>query len=165
MMKISPDEKSALHPASKLLHAVLMLNDGLEHAMCRHLKINETDFQALQHLMLNDPLTPSELAGRLHISTAATTAVIDRMSDRGHVLRSPHPSDRRSILVYPSPTAVADTIAALRPLFTEAEHSINLLNPDEQQAVVTYLENILAAMNSHVDTLQLSTAKKRNQRS
>ena len=164
-MRIPSEETSELHSASKLLHAVLMLNDGLEHSMCRHLKINETDFQALQHLILNESMTPSGLAGRLHISTAATTAVIDRMSERGHVLRRPHPSDRRSILRYPSPAAVAETIGALRPLFTDAERSINRLDPDQQQAVVTYLENILDAMQTHLETLQLSPIKKRNERS
>ena len=165
MIRVSPDDGSALHPASRLLHEVLVLNDALEHAMCRHLNINETDFQALQHLIRFHSMTPGELAARLHISTAATTAVIDRMSERGHVLRAPHPTDRRSFLLSPSPTAIAQTLTALRPLFNDAERVVQALAPEEQQAVVRYLDAMLEAMNTQIDTMDTPTTKNRSGRS
>ncbi|GAA3325656.1 MarR family winged helix-turn-helix transcriptional regulator [Paeniglutamicibacter sulfureus] len=166
MIKVSTGETSGPHAASKLLHEVLMLNDVLEHAVCRHLGINETDFQALQHLMLDRPMTPGELAGKLNISSAATTALIDRMSDRGYVSRAAHPTDRRSIRVHPSTRAVNLTMTALRPLFNDAELGIQELDPDEQRAVVRYLEGILTAMHTQIDTLAPpATTQKRNERS
>lgn len=165
MTSASPTERPGTHRASKLLHAVLMLNDALENAMCRHLKINETDLQALRHLMLGDPMTPSELAARLHISTAATTAVIDRMSERGHVLRTPHPNDRRSLLIRPSPEATMQTLATLRPLFSDAERCITDMAPAAQDSVVAYLENILDAMNAQIESLYTPALKKRKPRS
>lgn len=165
MVQGFPDDNSALHTASRLLHEVLVLNDALEHSMCRHLNINETDFQALQHLIRFRSMTPGELATRLHISTAATTAVIDRMSERGHVLRAPHPTDRRSFLISPSATAITQTLTALRPLFNDAERVVQALAPEEQQAVVRYLDAMLEAMNTQIDTMDTPTTKNRSGRS
>ena len=42
---------------------------------------------------------PTELSRYLGISTASTTALIDRLQKSGHVVRQPHPSDRRSVHV------------------------------------------------------------------
>ncbi|MFJ6415563.1 MarR family winged helix-turn-helix transcriptional regulator [Paeniglutamicibacter sp. NPDC091659] len=165
MVQGFPDDSPELHTASRLLHEVLVLNDALEHSMCRHLNINETDFQALQHLIRFRSMTPGELATRLHISTAATTAVIDRMSERGHVLRAPHPTDRRSFLISPSPAAITQTLTALRPLFNDAERVVQALAPEEQQAVVRYLDAMLEAMNTQIDTMETPTTKNRSGRS
>nr|WP_281070141.1 MarR family transcriptional regulator [Paeniglutamicibacter psychrophenolicus] len=138
----------------------------MEHALCRHLGINETDFQALQHLMLDHPMTPRDLAAKLNISSAATTALIDRMNGRGFVMRLAHPTDRRSLLLRPSPLAVTRTMAALRPLFDDAELAIQGLNPEGQRAVVRYLEHILSVMQTRIDSLTPPPAtKKRNERS
>jgi DNA-binding MarR family transcriptional regulator len=166
MTELPPGERSDPPTASMLLHSVLRLNDVLEHALCLHLGINETDFHALQHLMLVHPMTPGELAAKLNISSAATTALIDRMSRHGFVIRSAHPTDRRSLLLHPSPLAVSRTMTALRPLFAEAEHGIHGLSPEGQRSVVHYLEHILAAMQNRIDTLTPPAAtKKRNERS
>ncbi|EMQ99680.1 MarR family winged helix-turn-helix transcriptional regulator [Paeniglutamicibacter gangotriensis] len=150
-MGLTPEDVSAVHPASKLLSEVLVQNGVLERALCRYLNTNETDLQALQHLIRAHNLTPSGLAARLQISTAATTAVIDRMSERGHVERNPHPSDRRSQLISASPAAVQQVLAALRPLFNDAERVIGGFGRHEQAAVVRYLEATLEAMNSLID--------------
>lgn len=40
---------------------------------------------------------PSEISRALAISSAATTALIDRLESRGYLERRPHESDRRSI--------------------------------------------------------------------
>lgn len=166
MIQVSTGETSGPHAASALLHSVLQLNAALEHALCRHLGINETDFQALQHLMLGHPMTPRDLAAKLNISSAATTALIDRMSGRGFVVRLAHPTDRRSLLLRPSPRAVTRTMAALRPLVDDAELAIQGLSPEGQRAVVRYLEYILSVMQTRIDALTPPTAtKKRNERS
>ena len=160
--QIKPSEG---HLASRLLHEVLALNINLQHAMCRQLNINETDFQALQHLTRHRSMTPGELATRLSISTAATTAVLDRMSERGHVQRSPHPSDRRSFLVSPSPAAIAQALHIIAPLLDDANRIAESMTPDEQTAVVRYLESMLEAMHQQLTTIGTQTTKNRSGRS
>ncbi len=44
-------------------------------------------------------VSPSELTRYLGVSTASTTAIVDRLEKSGHVVRVPHPTDRRSIFI------------------------------------------------------------------
>ncbi len=111
--------------ATRLLREVLLFNDALKHSLCRQLQINATDFNALQHLTFGTPLTPSELAGKLRITSAAATALIDRLSARGQVMRTPNPSDRRSVLIHPSPEIVELVVEALRPLFSASTERLS----------------------------------------
>ncbi|GAA1724311.1 MarR family transcriptional regulator [Isoptericola hypogeus] len=65
--------------------------------------MNVTDLQALQIVIAaetrGEPATPRALATALHISTASTTKLLDRLTASGHLRREPHPSDRRSLVI------------------------------------------------------------------
>ncbi len=153
--------ETATGGASRLLHEVLLFNDSLKHSLCHELEINETDFNALQHLTFGLPLTPSELAAKLRVSTAATTALIDRLSARGQVVRTPNPLDRRSILIHPSTGTVELVVAALRPLFDASTESLKNVSAHDQQAVVAYLEDVLGAIHGRIDALAAAAPAKR----
>ncbi|AIY03226.1 hypothetical protein ART_3627 [Arthrobacter sp. PAMC 25486] len=151
--------------AARLLQEVLLFNDALKHSICRQLQINETDFNALQHLTFGKALTPSELASRLCITSAASTALIDRLSARGQVMRTPNPSDRRSVLVHASPETVELVVTALRPHFKDSNERLNNTAPEEQQAVTAFLEDVLHSIHAGIDSLPATAAAKRRARS
>jgi DNA-binding MarR family transcriptional regulator len=44
-------------------------------------------------------VTPGGLSSMLGLSAPATSAMLDRLERAGHVTRSPHPDDRRSVVV------------------------------------------------------------------
>ncbi|GIU15705.1 MULTISPECIES: MarR family winged helix-turn-helix transcriptional regulator [unclassified Shewanella] len=50
-------------------------------------------------LGLNGPMRMKELAQKIGITTGTLTVQVDKMVDAGLVIRTPHASDRRSILV------------------------------------------------------------------
>lgn len=62
-----------------------------------------SEMAACDHLHLDGPLTPRELGRRVRLSSGAVTSLIDRLEARGFVARSPHPKDRRSVLVHYKP--------------------------------------------------------------
>ena len=88
-----------LHRATLLLRTVIELSDAFERALGKELGVNPTDLTAMEHLIQSGPLTPSEIAKRLSLTPAAATTVVDRLASVGHVTRSPHPTDRRGVLV------------------------------------------------------------------
>lgn len=45
------------------------------------------------------PLTPHEINAHLHLTSGSVTTLVDRLEQRGLVVRRPHPSDRRKVLV------------------------------------------------------------------
>ncbi|WP_169985331.1 MarR family winged helix-turn-helix transcriptional regulator [Microbispora sp. H10836] len=53
----------------------------------------------LRHLMSYGPLTVGDLAGRLRLSRAATTELLDRVESRGLVARTRDQRDRRRVYV------------------------------------------------------------------
>jgi DNA-binding MarR family transcriptional regulator len=49
------------------------------------------------------PMVPSELGDRLIVTRATVTGLVDSLERRGLVRRTPHPSDRRSLIVEITP--------------------------------------------------------------
>lgn len=60
--------------------------------------------RALLVIADNEGLRPSDLAEHLRIATRSATDVIDTLEDRGLVSRSPSPTDRRAVVLAPTPT-------------------------------------------------------------
>lgn len=61
----------------------------------------------LVHLLRENGMNQSELAGRLEIATVTTGKLIDRLEARGFVERRADPGDRRSKRVYATDSAKA----------------------------------------------------------
>lgn len=65
-----------------------------------------TDMQCMNVLELLGPSTPKQLAQHTGLTTGGVTVMLDRLEKAGFVRRSPHPTDRRSILVSVNPKKV-----------------------------------------------------------
>ena len=71
------------------------------------MQLNETDMKALRYIIAsmnaNVAVTAGALAEHLHISTASVTKLLDRLERAGHIVRKPHPTDRRAVTVEITP--------------------------------------------------------------
>jgi len=62
--------------------------------------VNQTVALALAVLDgAGEPLTPSQIGERLLVASATMTATLDALESQGWARRTPHPEDRRSLLV------------------------------------------------------------------
>lgn len=143
-----------MHEASVLLRQILVLNDAVEFHLRRCLNTNDTDLQAMQLLMQQGSMTPTELAKRLHLSAAATTTVVDRLVRREHAERVLHPDDRRRTLIRPLPAATAEVMELILPMITDSDAVIREMSPQEQEVVVRYLDGVGGSMRSFIGSLQ-----------
>lgn len=126
-----------------LLREILEVTDEFSAHLGRELTVNKTDLQAMQHLISSGPLSPTELARRLGISTAAVTAVVDRLVAVDHVSRTQNPTDRRGVLVVPAPESVARAMNALMPMIIGIDAVLDEFSPAEQKIIASYLERVL----------------------
>ena len=127
------------HEASRLMRHILILNQEVEKQLGRELEVNATDLEAMQRLMERGPLSPSNLAQLLGISTAAVTVVVDRLVKVGHVSRQPHPTDRRRLLVVPTPNSARRAMDSLLPMIMEIDGLISRYTDEQQGAITDYL--------------------------
>ncbi len=67
--------------------------------MSERLGMSAGELLALAYLSVDGPLGPTELTHRLHMTTGAMTAMLDRLAERDYIVREPHASDRRRIMV------------------------------------------------------------------
>lgn len=88
------------HLVHALREAALHWNREITDFGRRH-GLGDTDVRALIALLdlerAQAPATPGVLGSRLHLSSAACTALIDRMTAAGLVEREPDPADRRRV--------------------------------------------------------------------
>jgi DNA-binding MarR family transcriptional regulator len=113
----------------------------------RHdMQLNETDMKALRFLVIsknqNQVVTPGALAEHLKISTASTTKLLDRLAASGHIQRSPHPTDRRALMVTIAKRTheqVRDTVGRTHARRFEAAAR---LTPDEREVVIRFLGDL-----------------------
>lgn len=136
--------------ASVLLREILDLTVDLEADVGAELDVNRRDFEAMQHLVMSGPLSPTEIARRLDVSTAAATLIVDRLAAVGHVTRQPHPSDRRGVLVVPSPTSVARAMARILPLISGVDQVLDDFTGEEQGVITHYLARVVGVYRAQL---------------
>ena len=134
---------STARRATALIREFVEVSEEFEAHVGRELTVNPTDLQAMELLIINGPLSPTGLAHRLSISTAAVTSVVDRLVALGHVRRTEHPTDRRGILVVPTPASIALAKAILTPMITGIDAVLDEFSAAEQAVVTSYLERVL----------------------
>lgn len=117
-----------------------------------HMRLNETDMKALRYLVMaknqNVVATPGLLAEHLNISTAATTKLLDRLAAAGHIERSPHPTDRRAVMVTITQRTheeVRDTVGRSHARRFDVAAR---LSPDEREVVIRFLNNLSETGNT-----------------
>ncbi|MCJ1686719.1 MULTISPECIES: MarR family winged helix-turn-helix transcriptional regulator [Rathayibacter] len=108
--------------------------------------MGENDLLAVQFLMRRQQggqhVSPKDLAAYLGISSASTTVLIDRLVKSGHVLRQPHPSDRRAIRIVATPTSHREVRETLDDMNQRMLAAAEQLSPEEASAVVRFLQTV-----------------------
>lgn len=132
-----------------LLRELIVVSDLFEERMRRHLTVNQTDLEAMEHLLTSGPLAPSELSRRLGISTASTTVMVDRLVALGHVTRERHPTDRRAIRVVPTKTSAAEAMSVLLPMIGDIDAVLDGFTAEEQDVITEYLRRVVDVYRRH----------------
>lgn len=145
----SPDtDLAALLTAFRLLqvqHARVMHHESAVRGL------HATDSRCLFFLAAADGqgVTPKQVGEYLELSTGATTSLVDRLEQHGHIDRRPNPGDRRSVLLHLTPTgsAVAQEIGAVwAGAFRDA------VAPGDRARLTGVLERLGAALDRRSGT-------------
>lgn len=132
------------------LREIASLSAKFQKHVGKSLSVNDTDLLAMEHLMTNEPLTPTDLARHLGISTAAATVMVDRLTAVGHVHREPHAHDRRKVVVVPTPASVQAAFATLAPMFSGVAQLTAELSESDRAVVTQFLSEVIGVLRGAI---------------
>ena len=111
--------------------------------------MHRTDLNALsvimQHTARNQVVTPGVLRKELHLSSPATTALIDRLDKSGHVVRERQGTDRRQVQLRMTPKAYRDGGAMFLPLARHMGAAMENFSPAELEIATRFLHAMIDA--------------------
>lgn len=111
--------------------------------------MHRTDLNALAVIMRHTAkglvVTPGVLRKELHLSSPATTALIDRLDSSGHVIRERHGSDRRQVQLRMTPKAFQDGGAMFMPLSRHMGAAMAEFSPEELDLVTRFMTAMVEA--------------------
>jgi DNA-binding MarR family transcriptional regulator len=111
--------------------------------------MSENELRVLQYLLASKAeghdVMPTELTRQLGITSASTTALLDRLERSGALERVNNPSDRRSVLIAPTPAAETILVSTLDEYERRLEALSRGLDADERAAVSAFLDSLADA--------------------
>ncbi len=134
-------------------------SEHVAHAFAHRNGLHPTDMAALIAVMDAEaggtPLTPGGLAARLRLSSAATTAVIDRLERAGHLTRHRSDTDRRRVdLRYAAP-GMALAVAFFGPLGERTDRMMADFDDAELAVVLRFVDAMAATVEGYRAELDL----------
>jgi DNA-binding MarR family transcriptional regulator len=141
---ISPDYRLT----AITIHRVAQLVQQRIDAELQDSRLTRLSWLATAHVTEDPGLTIGDLAARLHLASATTGQLVDRLVRDGWAQRTPSAEDRRALVVHPTEKA-EQVLKALEPrqgpLHDDILHD---LTPDERELLLGLLERIRKRLSS-----------------
>jgi DNA-binding MarR family transcriptional regulator len=138
---------SAMELALAVRRLDLMMSQ-MHLEMSERLGLSAAELLALAHLSLDGPLGPTDLTHRLHMTTGAMTAMLDRLAERDYVVREPHKTDRRRIMIRLTPSGRGRIFTQVHGMATNVVAASKRLDAEQRRTVIQYVEEVTGAISA-----------------
>jgi DNA-binding MarR family transcriptional regulator len=124
--------------------------DRMHGVLRSDMDMNGSDLAALRMLIVREQrgewVSPHEIAKHLAISTASTTKLLDRLTERGHIERRPHPADRRARIVVLTDRARSEFYRHLGHRMTKMRDVMDGYSDEELRSIARFLDDMEDAL-------------------
>ena len=149
IIDVSSYDDETLRQISELMAALGRLRDA-ERALMRaaedYMKLSETDMRALHFIILSrnrgEIATPGAIASHLHISTASTTKLLDRLERGDHIERHAHPTDRRALAITATELTRRAATESVGRQQSRRFYAAARLTPKERDVVTRFIDDM-----------------------
>ena len=117
--------------------------------LAEEMGVGEGEALVLARLAADGRQGPSDLARGLHVTTGAMTALLDRLVERGHLVREPHPTDRRRVALSLTASAHKAARVHVRPMSTDIAALAGRLSPGERATVGRFIDELTVIVRRH----------------
>jgi DNA-binding MarR family transcriptional regulator len=129
-------------------------NDAFDEVAFEKLGINRTDGRCLDIIENQGPMTAGRLAQLSGLTTAAVTAVLDRLERAGYARRVRDEKDRRQVIVELTPLMAERGGQIWGPLGKEAMKEIGRLSVDELKLVMEFFRRAREVNERHIERVR-----------
>ncbi|AUZ36187.1 MarR family transcriptional regulator [Arthrobacter sp. PGP41] len=144
-----PGPPAGPHPLVLLLQEFTLEANRYVDAAGGRKDMHRTDLNALaaimRHTAKGNVVTPGLLRKELHLSSPATTALIDRLDNSGHVTRERLGPDRRQVQLKMTPKAFQDGGTIFAPLARHLGTAMAAFTPEELETVSRFMTAMVEA--------------------
>ncbi|MFK3836443.1 MarR family winged helix-turn-helix transcriptional regulator [Microbacterium sp. NPDC087868] len=143
---VAPEDLQQIALVMGALGELREAEQKLSRASRRYMQLNETDMRALHYLIVcanrHAIATPGGIAQHLAISTASTTKLLDRLEKGGHIVRSPHPTDRRALAITITEETRHAAMQTVGRQQAKRFYAAARLTREERAVVIRFLEDM-----------------------
>ncbi|SNS62949.1 DNA-binding transcriptional regulator, MarR family [Micrococcales bacterium KH10] len=143
---LDPQEVAEIGRVMAALGKLREAEQLLTEASQRYMKLGHSDMRALHYLIVawhsGTVVTPSAIAQHLRISTASITKLLDRLEEGGHIIREPHPTDRRALAISVTEETREAAMETVGRVQSKRFHAAARLSSQERLTVVKFLEDM-----------------------
>ena len=140
-----PDQRGVPH-----LREFAAAGDELGRLFARTKHMHTTDAAAMVAILTAEdhgtPLTPARLAEHIVLTTGATSTLLNRLEDAGHIVRTRGHSDRRVVTLHSTPAIHASADA----FFAGLERRQNDVLADYSDTELTLVETVVTRLTETI---------------
>lgn len=134
---------SPLEVTTRVLRTAHMIQTRLDSIAAAYGLSHRGDLETLIELDIVGPLTPSELAEDLLLTSGGMTVRLNRLQAAGLLERQPNPRDRRGVLVHLTPEGGDVARDSLATLLEAQSAMVGALEPSDQKRLAQLLRSLL----------------------
>ncbi|REE04080.1 MarR family winged helix-turn-helix transcriptional regulator [Citricoccus muralis] len=151
-MSHSGQEPSELFQLIHALRRYAEVADRTTDAAGHRSGLHRTDLRALTILMQRQAAglntSPTDLGRMLSLTSASTTALVDRLVANGHAERTPSTTDRRRVSISHTDTAAVDGRKIFMPMARTIADRLSAFTPEQMQTAIEVLAAATEALDS-----------------
>jgi DNA-binding MarR family transcriptional regulator len=152
---MSRDKKRALvDELIRLARAHEAANDAFDEVAREKLGINRTDLRCLNIIENHGSMTAGRLAELSGLTTAAVTAVLDRLERAGYARRVRDTEDRRQVQVEITPLLAERATPIWGPLGEEARSTLARMSAEELEALIDFYRLGIELNERHIERVR-----------
>lgn len=126
----------------------------LGRGFARSREMHATDAAAIVEIIEAEgrgrALTPARLGERIGLTSGATSILLNRLEEAGHIVRTREHRDRRMVTLHSTPTIHAAADAYFQPLGQQLDAALRASSPAELDAVEAVVDRLRFVMNAYL---------------
>lgn len=154
----SDDARRRRRLANEIKDSMRVLSNQLSllnHQVCAHLDLKDTDLDCLELITRYGPMSPSTVARRAGLHPATMTGILDRLQRGGWITRErdPDATDRRAVTVRALRDRSAEVFELYGGMNTKMDELLAEYSAADLELLVGFLERTTTAGQTATSTL------------